>query len=164
LASTNVYTLYRAIQQIEGMATPLEMDKNTPPSTQSESEGPSLDIPIPILHELIVSSVRQHSSRTALVCKHQPADLIPVVEHLAGPDKDPNPPSYLQWSHAQLQYGADLLVVGLVKAGVQQDSTIAVMLNGRAEFYMALRASARGDRTEVLDSNCLPRVSKSPLF
>jgi acyl-CoA synthetase (AMP-forming)/AMP-acid ligase II len=102
-----------------------------------------LDIPNPILHDLIMASVQQHGPKVAMVCKHQPADLIPAVRRLGIQNKRSTVPPYLCWTHAQLQHGADLLAVGLLKSGFQIGSTIAVILSGRAEFHMALRAAVK---------------------
>lgn len=106
----------------------------------SEATGPSLDIPIPILHDLITSSVRLHGERPALVCRHQTADLVPEVFRVS---RSLSKDGHLQWTHAQLQYGADLLAYGLVKNGLRPGSTIAVILSGRAEFHMAIRAAVK---------------------
>ncbi|EXJ84558.1 hypothetical protein A1O3_05227 [Capronia epimyces CBS 606.96] len=116
----------------------------------SETTGPKLDIPIPILHDLITSSVRQHGDKVAIVCKHQPADLLPAVHDFrlssqsqqAQAQAQVRPP-YLQWTHAQLQHGADLVARGLLGEGLLPGSPIAVLLSGRAEFHLVLRAAVK---------------------
>jgi len=118
------------------------MENGTWTNKLSEFVGPNLDIPIPILHDLITSSVQQHGDKIAMVCKHQSADLLPVVCNFKRSKKVETQP-YLQWTHAQLQYGADLLAHGLTQNGVKPGSTIAVLLSGRAEFHMVLRASVK---------------------
>ena len=110
----------------------------------SEAKGPELDIPVPILHDLITSSVSTHGDKVAMICKHQPADLIPVVSiYGATIASSSTHPPHLVWTHKQLQHGADLLAYALDKQGVQPGSTIAVLLSGRAEFHMVLRAAVK---------------------
>ncbi|OAL18049.1 hypothetical protein AYO22_11065 [Fonsecaea multimorphosa] len=109
----------------------------------SEAEGPNLSIPIPILHDLIVSSVAQHGDKVAMVCKHQPADLFPAVNMHDNSRIKHTEKSHLQWTHSQLQYGADLLAHALLKQGLQPGSPIAVLLSGRVEFHMLLRAAVK---------------------
>lgn len=109
----------------------------------SESVGCDVSIPIPILHHLILSSVQEHGARTAIACKHQRPDLMPAIAkhiisgaHLEQSDS-------LLWTHSQLQHGADLLAVALQRQGLQPHSTIAVILSGRSEFHLVLRAAAK---------------------
>ncbi|KIW77574.1 hypothetical protein Z517_10020 [Fonsecaea pedrosoi CBS 271.37] len=109
----------------------------------SEVQGPDLHIPIPILHDLIVSSVAQHGDKVAIVCKHQPADLFPAVSSYGDSSIKTTERPYLQWTHSQLQYGADLLAHALVKQGLSPGSPIAVLLSGRVEFHMLLRAAVK---------------------
>lgn len=106
----------------------------------SEATGKTLDIPIPILHDLITSSVAAHTDKVALICKQQPRDLLPALSSLATPGSEP---SHLVWTHGQLQHGADLLAHALSKQGIQPGSTIAVLLSGRAEFHMVLRSAVK---------------------
>ncbi|KIW22576.1 uncharacterized protein PV07_10860 [Cladophialophora immunda] len=119
------------------------MDNRMLADKVSQVEGPDLHIPIPILHDLIVSSVAQHGDRVAMVCKHQPADLFPEVSKYGNPGVEPTEKSHLQWTHGQLQYGADLLAHALVKRGLNPGSPIAVILSGRVEFHMLLRAAVK---------------------
>lgn len=109
----------------------------------SEATGPELHIEIPILHDLIASSVATHGEKVALICKHQPYDLLPAISSFPGNTGSIKRPSHLVWTHAQLQYGADLLAHALTKRGVIAGSPIAVLLSGRAEFHMVLRAAVK---------------------
>ncbi|OAP57137.1 hypothetical protein AYL99_07874 [Fonsecaea erecta] len=109
----------------------------------SEVEGPSLHVPIPILHDLVVSSVAQHGDKLAIVCKHQPADLFPAVNQYGRSRIQLAELGHLQWTHTQLQYGADLLAHALWKEGLRPGSPIAVLLSGRVEFHMLLRAAVK---------------------
>jgi acyl-CoA synthetase (AMP-forming)/AMP-acid ligase II len=49
----------------------------------------------------------------------------------------------LRWTHSQLQHGADLLAVALYRHGLQPRSTITVILSGRSEFHLVLRAATK---------------------
>ncbi|KIW86635.1 uncharacterized protein Z519_12760 [Cladophialophora bantiana CBS 173.52] len=110
----------------------------------SEVEGPHLEIPIPILHDLIISSVTEHGDKVAMVCKHQPVDLFPAVNgYNSSGINAAERTLYLKWTHSQLQYGADLLAHALMKKGLSPGATIAALLSGRVEFHMLLRAAVR---------------------
>lgn len=109
----------------------------------SESVGCDLTIPTPILHHLILSSVQEHGDRTAIVCKHQPRDHLSAIVKNSNSGNPLNQSGSLLWTHSQLQYGADLLAVALDRQGLQAHSTIAVILSGRSEFHLALRAAIK---------------------
>ena len=119
------------------------MENGTASAPPSEAAGENLDISIPILHHSITSSVAAHGDKVALICKHQPADLIPAVSSFPTATASAKRPLQLRWTHKHLQHGADLLAHGLVKRGVELGSTIAVILSGRAEFHMILRAAVK---------------------
>ena len=119
------------------------MENGTSSTKLSEATGKKLDIPVPILHDLITSSVATHRNKVAMICKHQVPDLLPEVSsYRAGPNQ-PGKPLHLVWTHGQLQHGADLLAHALAKLGLQPGSSIAVLLSGRAEFHMVLRAAVK---------------------
>lgn len=109
----------------------------------SEVVGPPLEVPEPILHRLIQASVLEHHDKIALVCEHQPSDLIPGLLEYGATERSSDAAPYLEWTHAQLQHAADLLAIGLTRHGVQAGSTIAVLLSGRAEFHVILRAAVK---------------------
>ncbi|KAK3699958.1 hypothetical protein LTR37_016202 [Vermiconidia calcicola] len=119
------------------------MENGTHSTAMSEVTGPELDIPIPILHDLIASSVATHGDKTALMCKHQPRDLLPAVSSRTTDAAPASSANELRWTHSQLQYGAELLAHSLAQKGVQPKFTIAVILSGRAEFHLILRAAVK---------------------
>lgn len=133
--------VFLASQYCDPTRTRSIMENGTHSTKLSEVTGPTLDIPIPILHHLIDSSVATHGEKVALVCKHQTPDVLPAVSSLSGTTKSSK--SHLVWTHRQLQHGAGLLACALQKHGVQPKSTIAVLLSGRAEFHMVLRAAVK---------------------
>ena len=119
------------------------MENRSSSTKLSEATGKKLDIPVPILHDLISSSVANHKDKVAMICKHQAADLLPdVSSYPTGPNLIERPP-HLVWTHGQLQHGADLLAHALAKRGLQPGSSIAVLLSGRAEFHLVLRAAVK---------------------
>ena len=119
------------------------MENRTHSTAMSEVTGPELDIPIPILNDLIASSVATNGENTALMCKHQPRDLLPAVSSRTTDAAPASSANELRWTHSQLQYGAELLAHSLAQKGVQPKFTIAVILSGRAEFHLILRAAVK---------------------
>lgn len=117
------------------------MANGASPTLLSEATGPPLDIPVPILQDLVRASVAAHADKVALICKHQAADLFPAVFAYGGAASKSS--SHLIWTHKQLQHSADLLAHALAERGVQPGSTIAVLLSGRAEFHTILRAAVK---------------------
>lgn len=109
----------------------------------SESVGRDISVPIPILHHLILSSVRKHGQRTAIICKHQLPDHLPSIANHTSIAKNLKQSESLLWTHSNLQHGADLLAVSLYKQGLRPRSTIAVILGGRSEFHLVLRAATK---------------------
>ena len=95
---------------------------------------------VPDLCTLLSNSVDAHPGSTALVCLHQPWDLVPEV--VQGCSKDRHK-EYLNWTYAQLQYVSDLFAAGLVSNGVSRGTAIAAFLYNDAAWAMTLWAAVK---------------------
>ena len=110
----------------------------------SEAYGQPLPQPIPGLRTLLAQSAEQYAQSPALICMHQPRDIVSIdfPAKIRLQEDGVSQATYLRWSHGQLQYAAQLLAHGLRQRGVQRGQPIATFLTNGMEWAVALRAAA----------------------
>ncbi|RMY63793.1 hypothetical protein D0863_10278 [Hortaea werneckii] len=95
----------------------------------------------PVAHEaesmcdLLSSTARRHSDRTALVSMHQHLDASSPSAH------DEQPSSYIRWTYADLHDRAQLLAASFRKRGLRKADRIAVFLPNSAEWAISFWAA-----------------------
>ncbi|KAI7264878.1 acetyl-CoA synthetase-like protein [Hortaea werneckii] len=95
----------------------------------------------PVAHEaesmcdLLSSTARRHSDRTALVSMHQHPDASSPLAH------DERPLSYIRWTYTDLHDRAQLLAASFRKRGLRKADRIAVFLPNSAEWAIAFWAA-----------------------
>lgn len=105
----------------------------------AEDYGADLPEPTQTLYEILLQSVRQHPSRTALVSCHQPWDLLPSLCHTQDIDKK----DCLRWSYAQLESASELLASYLMQNGISKGDALIVVVYSCAEWVLCFWAAAR---------------------
>ncbi|KAI7190991.1 hypothetical protein D0869_11616 [Hortaea werneckii] len=94
----------------------------------------------PVAHEaesmcdLLSSTARRHSDRTALVSMHQHLDASTPLAHN-------EPTSYIRWTYADLHRRAQLLAAAFRKRGLRKADRIAVVLPNSAEWAITFWAA-----------------------
>ena len=78
------------------------------PSSRTLAEAFGEEVREPSKHENLYSisadSARAHPDRLAIISRHQPNDLLPLVDACSGTSKE-----HLRWAYSQLQHGCDSL-------------------------------------------------------
>ncbi|PPJ51770.1 hypothetical protein CBER1_09680 [Cercospora berteroae] len=116
------------------------------PSNPSTSEAHGAPLPRPVLglRKLLAYTAEQYARRPALICMHQPSDIVSIdfPEKYSLRPQDTSSAQHLRWSHGQLQYAARLLASGLRDQGLRAGQPIATYLPNGMEWAVTFRAAS----------------------
>ena len=112
------------------------------PSSRTLAEAFGEEVREPSKHENLYStledSARAHPDRLAIISRHQPNDLLPLVDACSGTSNE-----HLRWTYSQLQHGCELLAKSLISQGIRNGAPIVVILPNNAEWALLFWTAAR---------------------
>lgn len=118
------------------------LDVNTKAMELSTLHGPPLDVPVPVVIDMLKNSFEKYHGKLAVASMFQPANYLASIfeKDILDASTDASR-DYLRWSYGQVRHAGELLAVALAERGVQERSTIAVLHYGSIDFYICFYAT-----------------------
>ena len=90
------------------------------------------------LYSIFAESARAYPERLAVISRHQPNNLFPLVNGCTEKKNE-----HLRWTYSQLRNGCELLAKSLRSQGISNPSPVVVILPNTAEWALLYWTAAR---------------------